>query len=160
MNLRILLAVAITAGLLAGGLLLHGLTAGDPYSRLSVWADDAGHLHLDYRACGDELVTDVALLEGDPTAGHPAVLWRITSVGIPRTTFTIGQTPPGFAGQTPLGRLPRSTGEIAVELTTTTSTPGALVFTRDQLTPGVVLWDRGVEAATTYAARSNKSLGC
>jgi hypothetical protein len=51
-------------------------------------------------------------------------------------------------------------GQYSIELNTTTRMPGALVCTRRQLTPGMVLWDRGVEAAATYASRSSQSLGC
>jgi hypothetical protein len=105
MRLRILLGTA--AGLLVAGgwLLLHGLTAGEPYSRLSVWADAAGRLHLDYRACGDELVTDVVLFDGDPT-GHAAALWQITSPASPAPPSPSGRPHPGSPARPRLAACP------------------------------------------------------
>ena len=105
----------------AVGLLLLMLSC-DPYlarpnSTAGVLRTNDGAIEIVKSLCADERVQMVELVDttGPGAIGDPAnkVLWRIASPdGRPRTRFTVGVTPVGFAQQVPLasGELPADLG--------------------------------------------------
>jgi hypothetical protein len=127
---------------------------GDPYSRISVTVDGAHHLVVGYRNCGERVQevrvvrasggAKVWLLKGDPgsTAGH----------------FTSGNAVPGMTTVVPLPDF--GSGDYEVSIITNERNPGTLSFSESELSPSIVVWDRGAAPKSEFDAMTDEDLGC
>lgn len=148
----------LTIRLLVGILLVSGVVSGcapaAPYSRMSVGGTPSGGLVVGYRTCG-ERVTSLTVRN----VANGEVVWKLAGTpGSRSDVYSTAVADPALPTSTPFKGL--TAGEYSLTMTTSTRTPGTLRFSTQDLQPGYVVWDRGVESEDVYRDKSDQELGC
>jgi hypothetical protein len=145
--------------LLALGLVMVSCDPGPPQEALGVSKTPTGGIEIRYELCPDEAIREVALFRtvggviGDT---DDEVLWRVRSTNEShQSSFTVGDTPPGFVEEVALRALPGPEQELGV-IVDTSRVQNVAVFRADDLRVGQV-WveDRNLDP-TSYEEQALK----
>lgn len=145
--------------LLASVLVMVSCDPGPPQEALGLSKTPAGDIEIRYALCAGEAIREVAIFRtvgGVIGDSDDEVLWRVRSTNnSQQSSFTIGDTPPGFVEEVALKALPGPEQELGV-LVDTSQVQNFAVFRANDLRAGQVWVEQQDVDPTSYKEQALK----